>query len=58
MSDKVVSNTGAPEGTFLSPFLFTLSTSDIKYNSSTCPLQKFSDDSGVVGCVSEVQELE
>ena len=33
VSDKVVSNTGAPQGTVLSPFLFTLFTSDFNY----CP---------------------
>ncbi|KAJ8353481.1 hypothetical protein SKAU_G00210480 [Synaphobranchus kaupii] len=28
VSDRVVSNTGAPQGTVLSPFLFTLYTTD------------------------------
>ncbi|KAI4899534.1 hypothetical protein NFI96_002055 [Prochilodus magdalenae] len=35
-SEVVVSSTGAPQGTVLSPFLFTLYTSDFKYNSETC----------------------
>ena len=38
-SDVLVSNTGAPQGTVLSPFLFTLYTSDFRYNSKTCHLQ-------------------
>ncbi|KAI4882171.1 hypothetical protein NFI96_021733, partial [Prochilodus magdalenae] len=34
-SETVVSCTGAPQGTVLSPFLFTLYTSDFRYNSET-----------------------
>ncbi|KAI3375550.1 hypothetical protein L3Q82_003877 [Scortum barcoo] len=47
LSDVVVSDTGAPQGTVLSPFLFTLYTTDFQYNSESCHLQKFSDDSAV-----------
>ncbi|KAM6983431.1 uncharacterized protein LKV04_011372 [Tautogolabrus adspersus] len=46
-SGMVESSTGAPQGTVLSPFLFTLYTSDFQYNSRSCHLQKFSDDSAV-----------
>ncbi|KAI4883371.1 hypothetical protein NFI96_013585 [Prochilodus magdalenae] len=35
-SDMVISSTGAPQGTVLSPVLFTLYTSDFKYNYGTC----------------------
>jgi len=31
MSDTIVSKTGEPQGTVLSPFLFTLYTSDFRY---------------------------
>lgn len=58
LSDVVVSDTGAPQGTVLSPFLFTLYTTDFKYNSESCHLQKFSDDSAVVGCIREGEEGE
>jgi hypothetical protein len=58
VSERAVSNTGASQGTVLSPFLFTLYTSDFRYNSETCHLQKFSDDSAIVGCIRGGQEEE
>lgn len=58
VSDRVVSNTGAPQGTVLSPFLFTLFTSDFSYCTESCHLQKFSDDSAIVGCIEEGDESE
>ncbi|KAK0152303.1 putative RNA-directed DNA polymerase from transposon X-element [Merluccius polli] len=58
LSDVVVSDTGAPQGTVLSPFLFTLYTTDFQYNSDSCHLQKFSDDSAVVGCIRGGEEGE
>ncbi len=51
VSNQVVSSTGAPHGTILSPFLFTLYTSDFQFKSETCHLQKYSDDSVIVGCI-------
>ncbi|KAI3354930.1 hypothetical protein L3Q82_004728 [Scortum barcoo] len=47
---RVVSNT---QGTVLSLFLFTVYTADLNHNTSeSCHLQTFSDDSAVVGCVT------
>lgn len=49
MSDVVVSNTKAPQGPVLFPFLFTLYTSDIEDISDSCHLQRYTDDIAVVG---------
>uniref|UniRef100_A0A8C6NI69 Reverse transcriptase domain-containing protein n=1 Tax=Nothobranchius furzeri TaxID=105023 RepID=A0A8C6NI69_NOTFU len=51
-SNQAISNIGAPQGNVLSPFLFTL------YTSETCHLQKYSDDSAVVRCIRDGQEAE
>ncbi|KAI3363870.1 hypothetical protein L3Q82_001469 [Scortum barcoo] len=37
----------------LAPFLFTLYTADFSYNTPSCHLQKFSDDSAVVGLITD-----
>ncbi|XP_010795062.1 3-hydroxyisobutyryl-CoA hydrolase, mitochondrial-like [Notothenia coriiceps] len=57
-SDIILSSTGAPQGTVLSPFLFTVYTSDFRHCSHSCHLQKFSDDSAIVGCIIRDQEAE
>ena len=49
-SDIVVSSTGAPQGPVLAPFLFTLYTSDFTYNSGSCHVQKYSDNTAIVAC--------
>ena len=51
VSGSLECSTGAPQGTVLAPFLFTLYTSDFKYNSESCHIQKYSDDTAVVACV-------
>ncbi|TWW75415.1 hypothetical protein D4764_13G0000770 [Takifugu flavidus] len=58
VSDPLMSNTGAPQRTVLSPFLFTAYTADFQYHSETCHLQKYSDDTVIVGCVENGQEDE
>ncbi len=58
VSQVVTCSTGVPQGTVLAPFLFTFYTSDFQYNSKNCHLQKFSDDSAIVGCIKEHDESE
>lgn len=51
--EVLVCSTWALPWTVLSPFLFSLYTTDFRHNSEQCHLQKFSDDTAIVGCVSE-----
>ncbi|KAI3364622.1 hypothetical protein L3Q82_011403 [Scortum barcoo] len=51
-------HTDPGQGTVLSPFLFILYISDFRFSSQSCHLQKFSDDSAIVGCISRGQEEE
>ncbi|XP_055493496.1 uncharacterized protein LOC129698391 isoform X1 [Leucoraja erinacea] len=58
VSGTVVCNDGAPQGTVLAPFLFTLYTTDFNYKSDTCHVQKYSDDTAIMVCVRNGQEEE
>ncbi|KAI3361407.1 hypothetical protein L3Q82_013574 [Scortum barcoo] len=48
----------APQGTVLAPLLFTLYTSDFCYNSELCHIQKYADDTAIVGCIRDDREEE
>lgn len=58
MSSTLTCSIGAPQGTVLSPLLFTIYTTDFQYNSDTCHIQKFSDDTAIVACIREDEEEE
>ena len=51
-SDYILSNTGAPQGTVLAPFLFTLYTSDCRSLEEGCPVIKFADDTAMAGLIN------
>ena len=57
-SDILISSTGAPQGTVLAPLLFTLYTSDFSHNSESCHIQRFADDTAIMGCIGGDQEEE
>ena len=40
------------------PLLFRLFTSDFGYNSELCHIQKFADDTAIMGCIRDDQEKE
>ena len=53
LSDVITSNTGAPQGTVLAPFLFTLYTFDARSSEEGCSLIKFADDTAMVGLIND-----
>ena len=50
-SDVITSNTGAPQGTVLAPFLFTVYTSDIRSEYESCQIVKYADDTALIGLI-------
>ena len=52
-SDSITTFTGAPQGTVLSPFLFSIYTSDCKPNQDSCTMVKYADDTVLTGLIKE-----
>ena len=53
VSDVPVTNTGAPHGTVLSPFLFTLYTADCRVSQDDCAIDKYADDTVLIGKITD-----
>ena len=57
LSSAIKTNTGAPQGTVLAPFLFALYTADCRgTDDESCPLVKFADDTELVGKISNDED--
>ena len=52
LSTVICTNTGAPQGTVLAPFLFSLYTADCRNFGESCPVVKFADDIELIGKIS------
>jgi len=53
VSDVIKTYTGAPQGTVLSPFLFSLYTSDCRATHNNCSLDKYADDTVLTGLITD-----
>ena len=58
VSSTIIMNTGTPQGCVLSPLLYSLFKNDCVSHHSTVPLLKFTDDTTLVGLVSDSDESE
>jgi len=57
VSEVVACSAGAHQRTVLAHFLFTLYTADFSYNTESCHIQEFSDDTAIVDQLLEGNEL-
>ena len=58
LSPSIVTNTGAPQGCVLSPFLYIIYTNDCRCTGPNSFCIKFADDSAVVGLLSDDQSFQ
>ena len=52
-SNKITTCTGAPQGTVLAPFLFSIYTSDFKPTHANCIIDKYADDTILIGLIKD-----
>ena len=52
-SRTICTNTGAPQGIVLSPFLLSLYIADYKNVHKSCPITKFANDTGLTGQITD-----
>jgi hypothetical protein len=57
LSTSVTTNTGTPQGSVLSPLLFSAYTNRIRSEQSNITILKYADDTCVIGCISDDNNL-
>jgi len=57
LSKPITTNTGTPQGSVLSPLLFSVYTDRIRSEESNVTILKYADDTCIIGCVSSDNHL-